>query len=175
MFRVLVFLILVLAICAPSYSVPLNTTTESTIRQNLEKHALDFEHVISFAIENQLEVVQWVDGRNGERASVKSIIKKGSRNYIEITDSSLDELTEFLLSENIDVIWLQHFDGIWLIRKAFTFKHNDREQEGFYTFGEPTDKGLCKLSDESEDYGNYQKVTGEWYIAKCQYPSTSGT
>ena len=92
---------------------------------------------------------------------------------MKVTDSSLDELTEFLLSKNIDVLWIQHFRSVWLIRKAFTFSYLDRQQEGYFVFGNPEKIGLCVLGNGTKDYGKYEHVAGNWYIAMCEYPRPS--
>ena len=136
----------------------------------LVKHASDFEYVISFAEQNKFQGIQWVYERNSKKLPVKLVSLKGSKEYISITDPDLDELTGLLLNKNIDVLWIQYFQGVWLIRKAFTFSYQNRQQEGYFVFGNPEKLGLCVLGNGVKDYGKYEHVTGNWYIARCEYP-----
>ncbi|MBB1303277.1 hypothetical protein H5183_18220 [Pseudoalteromonas sp. SR44-8] len=143
---------------------------ESKAKNFLKKHENDLEHAILLAEQRDLQAVQWVDDKSGERFAHKLIRKKGSKEFVKVTDPSLDELTEFLLNKNIDVLWIQYFQGVWLIRKAFTFSYQDRQQEGYFVFGNPEKIGLCVLGYGAKDYGKYEHVTGNWYMAMCEYP-----
>ena len=146
------------------------TNPEVRVKDFLVKHVSDFEHVILFAEKNKFQGIQFVNQMDAAQLPVKLVSLKGSKEYINITDSSLDELTEFLLSKNIDALWIQHFRGVWLIRKAFTFSYLDRQQEGYFVFGNPEKIGLCVLGNGTKDYGKYEHVAGNWYVAMCEYP-----
>ena len=170
-FKVLFTVLLATFIVSLSFFIFNNPASKA--KEFLKKHADNFEHVILFAEQRELQAIQWVDDKSSERLPDKLIIKKGSKEVVKVTDSSLDELTEFLLSKNIDVLWIQHFRSVWLIRKAFTFSYQDRQQEGYFVFGNPEKIGLCVLGNGTKDYGKYEHVAGNWYIAVCEYPRPS--
>ncbi|NMR27153.1 hypothetical protein HH219_16710 [Pseudoalteromonas sp. NEC-BIFX-2020_015] len=146
------------------------TNSELKVKDFLVEHASDLEHAILLAEQGNFQAVQWVGGEDDTKLPIKLVSLRGSKEYINVTDSSVDELTLFLLNKNLDVLWIQQFHDIWLVRKAFTFSFQGRKEEGYFTFGNPFGVGLCTFGSESEDYGEYEHVTNNWYIAKCKYP-----
>ncbi|MBQ4798963.1 hypothetical protein J8L73_07440 [Pseudoalteromonas sp. MMG006] len=148
----------------------LNPFKESSVKRAedfLSEHHRDLKQLINLAEKQNFSVIQWVDEGEGRNIQVSVVSMKGVKSKIEVTDKRLNTFIAFAKSKGIKVLWLQYFDEVWFVRKAFSYSESGNHQEGYFSYGDPSNTKLCYLGEEDMGFKLLSENEPNWFMIKC--------